>query len=96
MQLLYHVYFMQHLRGEAIYALAEIDYLQSVLDKAKCWKLICNEYNVVDVFDKCDRTLFKSSLCLSHSLNHLFPWQATSYASYVVKTTETWFLVTST
>ena len=50
---------------------AEIDCLQSVLDKAKCWKLIYHEYNVVDLLDKCDRTL--SSLCLSHSFNHLFP-----------------------
>ena len=52
---------------------AEIDCFQSVLDKAKCWKLICQEYNVVDLLYKCDRTLFKSSLFLSHSLNHLFP-----------------------
>ena len=52
---------------------AEIDCLQGVLDKAKRWKLICREYSVVDLLDKCDRTLLKSSLCLSHSVNHLFP-----------------------
>ena len=52
---------------------AEIDCLQGVLDKAKRWKLICREYNVVDLMDKYDRTLYKSSLCLSHSVNHLFP-----------------------
>ena len=52
---------------------AEIDSLQSVLDKDKRWQLIRHEYNVVDLLDKCNRTLFKSSLCLSHSLNHLFP-----------------------
>ena len=52
---------------------AEIDCLQNVLDKAKRWKLICHQYNVVDLLDKCDRTLFISSLCLSHILNHLSP-----------------------
>ena len=52
---------------------AEIDCFKSVLDKAKRWKLLCNEYNVVDLLYKCDRTLFKSSLCINHSLNHLFP-----------------------
>ena len=52
---------------------AETDCLQSVLDKAKRWKLICHEYNAVDLLDKCDRTLFKSSLCINHSLNHLRP-----------------------
>ena len=49
--------------------------LQSVLDKAKRWKLICHQYNVVDLLDKCARTLFKSSVCLSHSLNNLFPYK---------------------
>ena len=52
---------------------AEIDCLQGLLDKAKRWKLICREYNIVDLLDKCDRTLLKSSLCLSHVVNHLYP-----------------------
>ena len=52
---------------------ARIDCLQGVLYKAKRWNLICHEYNVVDLLDKCDRTLFKSSVCINHSLNHLFP-----------------------
>ena len=52
---------------------AEIDCLQGVLDKDKRLKLNCREYNVVDLLDKCNRTLFKSSLCLSHSVYHLFP-----------------------
>ena len=44
-----------------------------MLDEAKRWKLICHEDIAVDLLDNYDRTLFKSSLCLSHSLNHLFP-----------------------
>ena len=39
---------------------AEIDCLQSVLDKDKRWKLTCHEYIVVDLLDKCDRN------CLNH------------------------------
>ena len=40
---------------------AETDCLQGVLDKAERWKLICHEYYVVDLLDKCVR---------KHCLNH--------------------------
>ena len=54
---------MQHLRGYL--SSTDIGYLQSILDKAKRWILsICSDVNIVDLFDKICKLLFKISFML--------------------------------
>ena len=50
---------------------AGIDCIQSIQDKAKRWSIICNDVNIIDLFDKSDKLLFKSALCFNHCLHHL-------------------------
>ena len=49
-----------------------IDSLQTVLIKAKRWKIVDKDYQLVDLFQDCDRTLFSAAQSSKHSLNHLF------------------------
>ena len=37
------------------------------LDTAKRWIAVCNDINIIDLFDRCD-----AALCLYRYLNHLF------------------------
>ena len=50
----------------------DIDCIQKILMKAKRWQIISKEYNIVDLFKDCDKSLFKAVLNTKHSLNHLF------------------------
>ena len=52
---------------------SEINCLQHFLDKAKLWNITASSYNIEDLFDECDIVLFKSSLNVTHCLNHLYP-----------------------
>ena len=50
----------------------DIDCIQKMLMKAKRWQIISKEYNIVDLFKDCDKSLFKAVLHTKYSLNHLF------------------------
>ena len=50
----------------------DIDCIQKMLMKVKRWQIISKEYNIVDLFKDCDKSLFKAVLNNKHSLNHLF------------------------
>ena len=83
MQLMYLVYCLQHLPGEAdvsrllsatpasrgCLSSLDIDSLQNTQGKAKHWKVICNDINIVDLFGKSDKLLFKSALYLNNCLH---------------------------
>ena len=49
-----------------------IDSLQRVLIKAKRWRIVDRDYQLVDLFQDCDRALFSAAQSSKHSLNHLF------------------------
>ena len=52
---------------------ADVDCLQNILDKAKRCNVFCNDVNIVDMFDKSDKLIFKTCLCPNHCLHHLLP-----------------------
>ena len=49
-----------------------IDSLQRVLIKAKRWRIVDIDYQLVDLFQNCDRLLFSAAQSSKHSLTHLF------------------------
>ena len=51
---------------------AEIVSLQQLFAKAKRLHIVASNYDI-DVLENCDRTLFRSSLYITHCLHHLLP-----------------------
>ena len=47
--------------------------LQHLCDKAKLWNIVASNYKIDVLLDYCDRTLFRSSLYITHCLQHLLP-----------------------
>ena len=48
-----------------------IESLQRVLIKSKRWRIVEKDYQLVDLFQDCDRALFSAAQSSKHSLNHL-------------------------
>ena len=63
---------MQHPLGKAIIS-GEMASLQQLFAKAKRWNIVASNYDIDVLLDNCDRTLFRSSLCITHCLHHLLP-----------------------
>ena len=51
----------------------EIAGLQQLFAKAKQWNIVARNYDIDVLLDNCDRTIFRSSLYITHCLHHLFP-----------------------
>ena len=47
--------------------------LQQLFAKAKRWNIVASNYDIDVLLDNCDRTLFRSSLYITHCLRHLLP-----------------------
>ena len=47
--------------------------LQKLFAKAKRWNIVASNYDIDVLLDNCDRTLFRSSLYITHCLHHLLP-----------------------
>ena len=50
----------------------EIASLQQLFAKAKRWNIVARNYYIDVLLDNCDRTLFRSSLYITHCFHHLF------------------------
>ena len=51
----------------------EMDSLQQLFAKAKRRNIVASNYDIDVLLDNCDRTLFRSSLYITHCLHHLLP-----------------------
>ena len=51
----------------------EMASLQQLFAKATRWNIVARNYDIDVLLDNCDRTLFRSSLYITHCLHHLFP-----------------------
>ena len=51
----------------------EMASLQQLFAKAKRWNIVASNYDMDVLLDNCYRTLFISSLHITHCLHHLFP-----------------------
>ena len=47
--------------------------LQQLFANAKRWNIVASNYDNDVLLDNCDRTLFRSSLYITHCLHHLLP-----------------------
>ena len=52
---------------------ADIECLQQLFVKAKRWNIVSNVYDIDDIVNNCDQTLFRSFLNINHCLYHLYP-----------------------
>ena len=53
--------------------IADIESVTKILDKAKCWQIVLQDYNFVELLNKYDSVLFRGLLFHNHCLNHLHP-----------------------
>ena len=51
----------------------EMASLQQLFAKGKRWNIVAGNYDIDVLLDNCDRTLFRSSLYITHCLHHLVP-----------------------
>ena len=51
----------------------EMDSLPQLFAKAQRWNIVARNYDIDVLLDNCDRTLFRSSLYITHCLHHLLP-----------------------
>ena len=51
----------------------EMTSLQQLFAIAKRWKIVASNYDIDVLLENCDRTLFRSSLYITHCLHHLLP-----------------------
>ena len=51
----------------------EMASLQQLFAKAKRWNIVMSNYDIDVLLNNCDRTLFRSSLYITHGLHHLLP-----------------------
>ena len=59
--------------GEGGYAhIVDIEGVQKMLDEAKRWQIVLQDYNFIELLNKCDNALFRASLLHNHCLNHLY------------------------
>ena len=52
--------------------IADIEGVQKMVDKAKRWQIVLQDYNFVELFNKGDNALFRASFH-NHCLNHFHP-----------------------
>ena len=64
---------MQHPLGDAIFCAGEMASLQQLFAKAKRRNIVASNYNIDVLLDNCDRTLFRSSLYITHCSHRLLP-----------------------
>ena len=50
----------------------DINCLQQFLDKAKRWHITACNYSIDELLNKCDISMFTSSLMVDHCLNHIY------------------------